>query len=56
MKIAPFAIVFSQIPIFQKSFLLSVSSFDPELNRIWKAKFSIDGVIGLLDKHDILID
>jgi len=30
-------------------------SIDPELNRIKKAKFSIDGITGLLDKYDIEI-
>ena len=30
-------------------------SIDPELNRIKKAKFSIDGIAGLLDKYDIEI-
>jgi uncharacterized protein YjbI with pentapeptide repeats len=31
-------------------------SIDPERNRLKKAKFSLPGVIGLLDKHDIQID
>ena len=31
-------------------------SIDPELNRIKKAKFSLIGVIGLLDKYDIQIE
>ena len=31
-------------------------SIDPQLNRIKKARFSVDGVFGLLDKHDIIID
>ncbi len=31
-------------------------SIDPHINRIRKAKFSVEGVIGLLDKHDILIE
>ena len=31
-------------------------SIDPERNRLKKAKFSLSGVIGLLDKHDIQID
>ncbi|MDR3250221.1 MAG: pentapeptide repeat-containing protein [Tannerella sp.] len=31
-------------------------SIDPEINRIKKAKFSILGVSGLLDKYDIDID
>ena len=31
-------------------------SIDPEQNRLKKAKFSLPGVIGLLDKHDIQID
>lgn len=31
-------------------------SIDPEVNRIKKAKFSIQGVGGLLDKYDIIIE
>jgi fluoroquinolone resistance protein len=31
-------------------------SIDPETNRIKKAKFSITGVAGLLDKYDIVIE
>ena len=31
-------------------------SLDPEINRIKKAKFSISGVSGLLDKYDIEIE
>ena len=31
-------------------------SIDPEINRIKKAKFSLAGVVGLLDKYDIEID
>lgn len=31
-------------------------SIDPELNKIKKAKFSIQGIIGLLDKYDIEIE
>ena len=31
-------------------------SIDPESNRIKKAKFSMEGVIGLLNKYDILIE
>jgi fluoroquinolone resistance protein len=31
-------------------------SIDPELNRIKKAKFSLTGIAGLLDKYDIEID
>lgn len=31
-------------------------SIDPEMNQIKKAKFSLQGVIGLLDKYDIEID
>ena len=30
--------------------------FDPEMNRIKKARFSSDGVLGLLSKYDIIID
>jgi uncharacterized protein YjbI with pentapeptide repeats len=30
-------------------------SIDPEINKIKKAKFSIEGIIGLLDKYDIEI-
>ena len=31
-------------------------SIDPDLNRIKKAKFSLTGIAGLLDKYDIEID
>jgi uncharacterized protein YjbI with pentapeptide repeats len=31
-------------------------SIDPEINRIKKAKFSLPGVVGLLNKYDIQID
>jgi uncharacterized protein YjbI with pentapeptide repeats len=31
-------------------------SIDPALNRIKKAKFSLNGVIGLLEKYDIEIE
>jgi fluoroquinolone resistance protein len=31
-------------------------SIDPELNRIKNAKFSLPGIVGLLDKYDIEID
>ncbi|MCJ8165917.1 pentapeptide repeat-containing protein [Pontibacter sp. E15-1] len=31
-------------------------AFDPEANRIKKAKFSLTGVVGLLDKYDIIIE
>lgn len=31
-------------------------SIDPEKNRMKKAKFSLTGVVGLLDKYDIVID
>ena len=31
-------------------------SIDPESNRIKKAKFSLTGIVGLLDKYDIEID
>jgi len=31
-------------------------SIDPERNRIKKAKFSLSGITGLLDKYDIEID
>jgi fluoroquinolone resistance protein len=31
-------------------------SIDPERNRLKKAKFSLSGAAGLLDKHDIQID
>ena len=42
-----------QLADFRTSYNYSV---DPELNRIAKAKFSIAGVIGLLDKYDIEIE
>jgi uncharacterized protein YjbI with pentapeptide repeats len=31
-------------------------SIDPELNRIKKAKFSLSGITGLLDKYEIEIE
>ena len=31
-------------------------SIDPERNRVKKAKFSLQGAVGLLDKYDIHID
>jgi uncharacterized protein YjbI with pentapeptide repeats len=31
-------------------------SIDPEKNKIKKAKFSLAGVVGLLDKYDIIIE
>jgi uncharacterized protein YjbI with pentapeptide repeats len=31
-------------------------SIDPELNRIKKAKFSLSGIIGLLNRYDIDVD
>ncbi len=31
-------------------------SLDPEINKIKKAKFSLSGLIGLLDKYDIEIE
>jgi fluoroquinolone resistance protein len=31
-------------------------SIDPDMNRIKKAKFSLSGLAGLLDKYDIVID
>jgi fluoroquinolone resistance protein len=49
--------------VFQQSVLEKVDfrtannySFDLELNRIKKAKFSVSGIIGLLDKYQILIE
>lgn len=48
--------------IFEKSILEKADfqtaynySIDPDINRIKKAKFSMAGIIGLLDKHDIEI-
>jgi fluoroquinolone resistance protein len=31
-------------------------SIDPEINRIKKARFSVTGIAGLLDRHDIVIE
>jgi uncharacterized protein YjbI with pentapeptide repeats len=31
-------------------------SIDPEINRIKKAKFSLAGVLGLLNKYDIIVE
>ena len=44
--------------ILEKADLLTSHSYsiDPELNKIKKAKFSIHGITGLLDKYDIEIE
>jgi uncharacterized protein YjbI with pentapeptide repeats len=44
--------------ILEKADLLTSYNYfiDPETNNIKKAKFSIDGVIGLLAKYDITIE
>jgi len=34
----------------------SACAIDPEINRIKKAKFSMAGVIGHLDKYDIEVE
>jgi uncharacterized protein YjbI with pentapeptide repeats len=31
-------------------------SIDPERNRLKKTRFSLNGITGLLDKHDIVIE
>ena len=31
-------------------------SINPEINKIKKAKFSVSGIAGLLDKYDIVIE
>jgi uncharacterized protein YjbI with pentapeptide repeats len=31
-------------------------TIDPEINRIKKARFSINGISGLLEKYDLIID
>jgi uncharacterized protein YjbI with pentapeptide repeats len=48
---------------FEKSILIGADlraannySIDPESTRISKAKFSLDGIPGLLDKYDIVIE
>ena len=38
---------------FRTSFNFSI---DPEINRIKKARFSVEGLAGLLDKYDIQIE
>jgi uncharacterized protein YjbI with pentapeptide repeats len=38
---------------FRTSFNFTI---DPEINRIKKAKFSLPGVLGLLNKYDIVIE
>ncbi len=45
--------VFNEGVDFRTSFNYSI---DPQLNRIKKAKFSLPGIAGLLDKYDIVID
>jgi uncharacterized protein YjbI with pentapeptide repeats len=48
---------FDQTLLEKVDFRTSINySIDPELNRIKKAKFSIFGVVGLLDKYDIEIE
>jgi uncharacterized protein YjbI with pentapeptide repeats len=48
--------VFGNTVIAKADFTTSYNySIDPELNRIRKAKFSLPGVTGLLDKYDIVI-
>lgn len=49
--------VFQQT-ILEKADFRSASNFsiDPELNKIKGAKFSSSGLIGLLDKYDIVVD
>jgi len=45
------------IPATLTDFRTSVNySLDPERNRIKKARFSLSGIAGLLDKYDIEID
>lgn len=49
--------IFDGTKLEKADFRTAVSySIDPEQNRLKKAKFSLPGVIGLLDKHDIQID
>jgi uncharacterized protein YjbI with pentapeptide repeats len=31
-------------------------SVNPEINRVKKAKFSLDGIAGLLDKYEIVVE
>jgi fluoroquinolone resistance protein len=48
---------FENTVIEKADFLTSFNySIDPSLNRIKKAKFSLSGVIGLLDRYDIEIE
>lgn len=48
---------FDQTNIEKADFTTSINySIDPETNRIRKAKFSREGVIGLLAKYDLIID
>ena len=49
--------VFEQTILEKADFRTSFNySIDPEINKIKKARFSIDGLPGLLSKYDILID
>lgn len=48
---------FQQSDLSGVNFLTAINySIDPEINNIKKARFSADGVLGLLDKYDIIIE
>jgi uncharacterized protein YjbI with pentapeptide repeats len=49
--------VFDNTTLEKADFRTSYNFFiDPESNRLKKAKFSIEGVVGLLGKYDIIIE
>jgi fluoroquinolone resistance protein len=49
--------VFNRTILKEVNFLTALNySIDPEINNIRKAKFSLYGVTGLLDKYDIIIE
>ncbi|MFN6083504.1 MAG: pentapeptide repeat-containing protein [Fluviicola sp.] len=49
--------VFDRTTLDKADFRTAVNySIDPEKNRIKKAKFSLQGVAGLLNKYDIIIE
>ena len=49
--------VFGNTILEKTDFRTSINySIDPKTNRIRKAKFSVQGIVGLLDKYDIFIE
>jgi uncharacterized protein YjbI with pentapeptide repeats len=49
--------IFDQSNLEYANFLTAYNySINPEINRLKKTKFSINGISGLLDKYDIIIE